>query len=492
MVKFIEKYTKINNVLGVIALSAILPINIVIALLLAFYFVITESLSDKKNKIILKTIIIVGYIIGLVTLGQNMLLITKVMHFSLFIAMVTNLILSSISKEENLIVFVNIFFIGFLSKFNPIFLSALFLVLFFKKKLDKFLLFIIAVIGCFLIVTSIYLKDKNEWTMANLIDGLLIVYYENTGKMDVSYNGYYNNPDGYILMQSDEMNLQPYLSVNRFVRFDAQNNEWIDSPVLGGEIMNGKLFSSFICKCAIDKKSDWKFSSLTGFTGKRVVGQESVYYVPQAIKLPNYHMDTSLIIDELIRDLQKNHFSYNKNISKFISNKNDVEFFKAYKVGLCRHFASYAALYLQNKGVPAHVVVGYFNPVNKDVPAGKYTLEGAHAWVEYFDGKTQRWNIFDGTSMVPLSEANIQWDVNKRIILEEYSITLVVIVFLLIISFCIYMLSRVFIKYKIPKNVHPYFYLDSESFKQWELWYEKYPYWITQCLVVWSSIKKRP
>lgn len=491
MVKFIEKYLTINNVLSFIALFSILPINAVIAGIFSSYFFITDISLSKRSRLLLKLLVIGGYTVGLLLWGQNMLLLTKVMHFSLFIAMVTNLILFSISKEDNLIVFVNIFFIGFLSKFNPIFLLSLFLILFFKQKLERTLLVVMGVVTVIVIALAVHLKEKNEWSMADLIDGLLVMYYENTDRMDVSYKGYYQNPDGYILVQSDELLLQPYLSVNRFTTFDKENNEWISSPIVENTHDVGKLFYSFVCKCAVDKKNDWKFSSKVGFGGKKIQGSEGVYYAPQALTMPHYKVDTSFIVNDLIRDLQQNKFSYDKNISKFISSKNDVDFFATYKVGLCRHFASYAALYLQKRGVPAHVVVGYFNPVNKDTPSGKYPLDGAHAWVEYFDGKTQTWNIFDGTSMVPLAEKRIQWSINKKIIVEEYAVSLVLTAVGIVILFMGFIILQLFNKYKIPSKVHPYFYLTQEEFYQWEVWYDKYPYWVTQWLVVWLKIKKR-
>ena len=73
-----------------------------------------------------------------------------------------------------------------------------------------------------------------------------------------------------------------------------------------------------------------------------------------------------------------------------------VWFLKDQKDGYCIHFASAATVLLRYLGVPARLAVGYaFSASDKETT--KVTQERAHAWVEYFDGATLSWQIFDPT-----------------------------------------------------------------------------------------------
>ncbi|MEY4615145.1 MAG: hypothetical protein RJB66_105 [Pseudomonadota bacterium] len=131
----------------------------------------------------------------------------------------------------------------------------------------------------------------------------------------------------------------------------------------------------------------------------------------------HFTQSTSPQVIQLVGELRKNSSSpesLEKNITDFFADHRFqytlspmdggelslADFLFKTQKGFCEHFASAAALLLNESGVPARVVVGYlggdYNPIGNF-----WTIrqKHAHAWVEYVDS-TNQWHRYDPTNAV--------------------------------------------------------------------------------------------
>lgn len=81
------------------------------------------------------------------------------------------------------------------------------------------------------------------------------------------------------------------------------------------------------------------------------------------------------------------------------------------KIGFCEHYAGTMATLLRYQNIPSRVVVG-FQGGTASFLENYITIRGhdAHAWVEYFDGESNRWRRVDPTSVVAPARINVGAD----------------------------------------------------------------------------------
>lgn len=75
----------------------------------------------------------------------------------------------------------------------------------------------------------------------------------------------------------------------------------------------------------------------------------------------------------------------------------------AQRSGVCQDFAHLAIGALREAGIPARYVSGYLHP-KPDVAVGETVVGESHAWVEYFAGS---WQGFDVTNLIEIGERHV-------------------------------------------------------------------------------------
>lgn len=99
-----------------------------------------------------------------------------------------------------------------------------------------------------------------------------------------------------------------------------------------------------------------------------------------------------------IGDLVRGRAVYDRNTQAMPQGETDFAlwFLESGETGYCVHFATGAVVLLRAAGIPARYVTGYL----ADGRPGEWTAvtaDQAHAWAEYYDAESGRWEILDAT-----------------------------------------------------------------------------------------------
>lgn len=101
---------------------------------------------------------------------------------------------------------------------------------------------------------------------------------------------------------------------------------------------------------------------------------------------------------ELIQNYFHNNFEYSLNVDFDPQKDPIIDFIFNKKKGFCVHFASGMVFMLRSIGIPSHLVSGYIvSEYSKTYNSYIIRERDAHAWVEVYDEKGQKWITFDPT-----------------------------------------------------------------------------------------------
>lgn len=409
-------------------------------------------------------------------------------------AAITNIVLHFLGKNRTTEWFVYVFFIGVLSNFNIQYTLTLYTLFFFymvKNHINnwKVTSFIFIFFG-FINFGFIQFMESKDLNLTKITMFLI----DPKTSMDTSFNGYSSNPEGIITLNKKSS----YLAINRFDTFNKEKQIWEKSSSeffdFSDKRKKEKLILNYDCPCSDLFKKSIEPAIQPGMSGVYMykINNKKEDFTFDALPLKqqqNKNINVKNVIKNLEQKLIQERFVYDKNVTKMVSLYQNDDFFKTYKIGLCRHFASYAAHYLREHGVNANVVIGFASSNGLD--SHKFYFKDAHAWVEYFDIQDNQWKRFDGTSLVPQNKES-SWVLLAKIMHNEYSylyILACLILFLWALSF--YIRCRF-----IQLNINPWLlYKENKiSLKDYEYWESIYnkKYWRIFWFIYCMKRKKSP
>lgn len=98
-------------------------------------------------------------------------------------------------------------------------------------------------------------------------------------------------------------------------------------------------------------------------------------------------------VQKVLHDLSQGHYTLRPDFKT----KFPMREFLQQNSGFCEYYASAAALLLRNVGISTRVVRGFAGGSEINSTTRIYRAQDAHAWVEWYDSSSQKWQILDPT-----------------------------------------------------------------------------------------------